>query len=901
MTFARQMKKIYMRKLLMILCFAVILTDVYAQFPSGGGGRQGGQAPSIGHFYGKVVDAKTNKGIDGVSVQLIQNKMDTSTKKRKDVAIAGMITESKGNFSLENLPLFGNFHLRISAIGYKPYDQKVAFDLKFGQGAQGLQGGDMSQALNAIDKDLGNIKLESDAQNLSEVTITASKPLIQLGADRKIYNVEKDISATGGTGTDVMRNVPSVAVDIDGNVTLRNATPTILVDGLPTTLTLDQIPADAIQSVEIITNPGAKYDASGGTSGILNIVLKKNRKAGYNGNIRAGVDERGKVNLGGDINVKQGKFNVFAAGNFGQRKSISPGVTDRYSFFTVPYDSLQQYDHSVSTGYFAFGRAGIDYFLDNRNTISISGVLVHGKFTPTINSDLYVDTLYPSGSVTSYTNRLSTTDALFNNHGGAFSYKHTFPKAGEEWTANGNYSYGTNQNDNLIASNIYDQKGGSLTSIYTQQQIGSGTNEFITGQTDFTDPISDKSKFETGARIAARNVTSINDIGIIVPPNNTFLLEPLLSSQYSYHDKVYAGYVNYTNAIKDFNYQIGLRAEGSTYDGTSNFAVKDNPDTVGNFSNRYPISLFPSAFLTQKLGAEQEIQFSYTRRIDRPNFFQLFPFINYADSLNLTQGNPNLKPQFTNSFELTYQKTFTGNNTFIAAVYYKHTTNLITGLSDSSKNPLNDSTVILSTYVNANSSFVGGFEFIGRNSITKWWDLTSNLNIFTSKINANNVAVETIGQTYSWFAKLNNSFKMSKQFTLQITGDYTSKTVLPPGGTTGTSSNTSGRGFGNTVSGNAQGYTKPNGGMDAALKYEFMKNKVASLTLSVQDIFRSRVADVYTSSPFFTQEYNRRRDPQFFRLQFNYRFGKFDASLFKRKNLKADTDTMQNSMQGAQQ
>ncbi|HLX92735.1 MAG TPA: outer membrane beta-barrel protein [Puia sp.] len=885
-----------MRKLLLALFLSTFMVNAYAQFPVGGGGqgRQGGQAPSIGHFYGKIVDSKTNKGLDGVSVQLIQNKFDTATKKGKDVAIAGMITESKGNFSLENLPIFGSFRLKITAIGYKPYEVKVQFDMKFGQG------GDMSQALNGVDKDLGNIKLESEAQTLSEVTVTASKPLIQLGADRKIYNVEKDISAQGGSGIDVMKNVPSVAVDIDGNVTLRNATPTILVDGLPTTLTLDQIPADAIQSVEIITNPGAKFDASGGTSGILNIILKKNRKAGYNGNVRAGVDQRGKLNLGGDLNMKEGKVNFFVAGNYGQRKSISTGVTDRYSFFSNPFDSLQQYDNNVSTGYFAFGRAGIDYFLDNRNTISVSGTIVHGKFTPYINSNLFVDTLYPSGTVSSFTNRNSNTNAEFNNHGAMLSYKHNFPRSGEELTANANYSKGTNQNDNLITSNIYEYKGGGLTSIYTQQQLGTGDNEFMTAQTDFTNPISDKSKFETGARIAVRNVSSINDIGIIVPPNNTFILEPLLSSQYNYHDRVYAGYVNYTNAVKNFSYQAGLRVEGSTYSGSSNYAVKDNPDTTGSFGNKYPVSLFPSVFLTQKLGGEQEIQLSYTRRIDRPNFFQLFPFTNYSDSLNLTQGNPNLKPQFTNSLELTYQKTFPGNNTFIASVYYKYTTDLITGYSDSSKNPLNDSTVILSTFVNANSSFVGGFEIIGRNSITKWWDITSNINIFTSKINASNVAVPTVGQTYSWFGKINNTFKLNKHVTLQLTGDYTSKTVLPPGGSAGTGSNTSGRGFGVAVSGNAQGYTKPSGGVDAALRYEFLKNKAASLTLSVNDIFRTRIADVYTSSPFFIQEYNRRRDPQFFRLQFNYRFGKFDVSLFKRKNTKADTDSMQNSMQGVQ-
>ena len=268
-----------MRKILSLLFMTASSLGVFAQFPGGQGRGAGAQIPSIGHFYGRIVDTKTNKGIDGVSVQLVKSKFDTSTKKVKDTAIAGTITQ-KGNFSFENLPIMGSYRLKITAIGYQSIDQKVAFDLKFNKGAVSAPGQDnaidnMQQALAGVDKDLGNIKMVADAQTLDQVTITASKPLIQLGIDKKVYNVEKDISAQGGSGVDVMKNVPSVAVDIDGNVTLRNSTPTIFVDGLPTTLTLDQIPADAIQSVEIITNPGAKYDASGGTSGILNIILKE--------------------------------------------------------------------------------------------------------------------------------------------------------------------------------------------------------------------------------------------------------------------------------------------------------------------------------------------------------------------------------------------------------------------------------------------------------------------------------------------------------------------------------------------------------------------------------------------------------------------------------------------------
>ncbi|MHA4811259.1 outer membrane beta-barrel protein [Flavitalea flava] len=867
----------------------------------GGGGRQGGfgngQAANIGHFYGRILDAKTDKGMDGVSVQLIQSKFDTVTRKRKDTVIAGMITGRKGDFSLENLPIFGNFRLKITAIGYQAYDQKVAFEMKAGKS------GDMQSALNGVDRDLGNIKLAADAQTLAQVTVTASKPLIQMGVDRKIYNVEKDISAQGGTGVDVMKNVPSVQVDIDGNVTLRNSTPTIFVDGRPSTLTLDQIPADAIQSVEIITNPGAKFDASGGASGILNIVLKKNRKAGYNGNIRAGVDKRGRYNLGGDINVKQGKINVFANANYGQRKSISPGTTDRNTFFQSPFNTLHQYDNNVNKGYFAFGRFGLDYLIDNRNTLSASGTIVHGSFNPYTNSDLYVDTLYPSGTLSSYTQRAATTDAQFNNHGGMLSFKHTFPKAGQEWTGDVNYSKGTNSNKNYVNSNIFNEKDGPLSSIYNQQQIGSGTNENITGQTDFVKPINDKSKFETGARIAIRNVTSINDINTL-GNDGQYHNQPLLSSRYKYRDRVYAGYVTYSNAIKDFGYQLGLRAESSDYNGSQNFSVKAPVggglnDTIGNFSNKFPLSFFPSVFLSQKLEGDQDLSLNYTRRIDRPSFFQLFPFTDYSDSLNLSRGNPDLKPQFTNSFEISYAKTYAGNSSFLASVYYKYTTDLITRYQFTGQNPINDSIVIISSFINARSSYVGGLELIGRNSITKWWDITSSVNIFTSKINIADTSIHTADQTYSWFGKINNTFKLPKNFTLQLTGDYTSKTVLPPGGSASSGGGGGGgRGFNQTVSGSAQGYSKPSGGVDAALKYEFLKNKAASLTLSVSDIFRSRVSDVYTSSNYFNQETTRRRDPQFFRLQFNYRFGKFDVALFKRKNLKGEMESIQGAQGG---
>src|SRR5690606_28775536 len=251
----------------------------------------------------------------------------------------------------------------------------------------------MAAMMNKLDKDLGNISLSIDEQVLGNVVVTSSKPLMQLGIDRKIFNVDQNIVTAGGTGVDVMRNVPSLNVDIDGNVSLRNNTPQIFVDGRPTTLTLEQIPADAIESVEVITNPSAKFDASGGTAGILNIVLKKNRKVGYNGSVRANLDSRGRIGFGGDINVRQNKINVFVNGNFNQRKSRGTGTTERTTKgFSPDYYQFQE-DRSIFDGNFKFFRGGIDYFMTNRTTLSASVNVANGKFEPYSRNLYRTDTL----------------------------------------------------------------------------------------------------------------------------------------------------------------------------------------------------------------------------------------------------------------------------------------------------------------------------------------------------------------------------------------------------------------------------------------------------------------------------------------------------------------------------
>lgn len=868
---------------LLVLCFSV----TYAQMPGMGGGRgqMGGQNMNMGHFYGKILDSVSNKPLEAASVQLIQNKFDSATKKRKDVVVGGMLTTKKGEFSIENLPIMATYKLKITAIGYKTIEKRVNFEMNM----SAARSGDFSSMLSAVDKDLGNIKLEADAKQLENVTVSASKATLEMKIDRKVFNVEKNLNSVGGTAVDVMKNVPSVNVDIDGNVSLRNASPQIFVDGRPTTMTLDQIPADAIASVEIITNPSAKYDASGGGAGILNIILKKNRKAGYNGNLRAGIDMRGRPNLGGDVNMKQGKVNFFAAGQFGMRKSISNVKTDRVDYNADTTSYLKQRNKPINSGFFAFGRAGMDYFIDNRNTLSIGGNLVRGQFKTTDLINTYRDTVRPSGTISDRGERGSKSTGNFRNYGATLSFKHNFAKANKELTADFNYNYSKNDNVGDYTTQYFFSNNSPKTPQFIEQSKGGGTNRFITIQTDYADPITSSMKIEAGLRAAFRNFTSFNNNFVQTTPGQ-YLLIPGLSNDYKFNDELYAGYLTFSHQRKKLSYQLGLRAESSSY--TGNLVSKNQ-----KFKTEYPLSLFPSAFATYKLNDKEDMQLNYSRKINRPNFFQLIPFIDYSDSLNLSVGNPGLIPEFTNLLELSYSNQYKAGNSLLATVYFRNTNDLITRYQykDANPNPARADSVIITTYANANRSYTVGLELTGKNKPAKWWDLTTNLNLFNSTIKAGNIPGTVSSSLFSWFAKINNNFKLPKNFSIQLSADYTAKTLVAPGGG---GNRGMGMMFGGGSQPSAQGYIKPIFGADFSIRKEFLKNNAASITLQFSDIFRTRLYATHNESAFFVQDNERRRDPQFVRLNFNWRFGKIDVSLFKRKNLKGEMENMQNAQQG---
>ena len=880
-------------KFLLVFVGTLTFSITNAQMPGGAGrGQMGGQNMSLGHLYGKVLESVSGKPLEAASVLLIQNKFDSISKKRKDVIVGGMLTDKKGEFSLENINIMAQYKLKITAMGFKPYEAKAGFELNMA----GARNGDMSSMLSAVDKDLGNITLSPDAQQLENVTVSSSKALLEMKIDRKVFNVEKNLTSVGGTAVDVMKNVPSLNVDIDGNVSLRNAAPQIFVDGRPTTLTLDQIPADEIASVEIITNPSAKFDASGGGAGILNIVMKKNKKAGYNGNINASIDSRLRPAFGGDINVKQSKINFFARGRLNYRKSISTNESDRTDFLKNDTTAMTlQNNKPISRGYFAFLRGGFDYFIDNRNTITIGGMFVNGQFKNTDNINIERDTLYQNNLLlTDLGIRDTRTSFQFRNVGASISFKHNFAKPNKEWTVDANYNNSRNENAGDYNTQSFYTNNSPKTAARVERTNGGGTTKFFTAQTDFVNPISENIKMEMGVRAAVRNYESTLS-NYVQDGTGKYVLIPGFSNDYKFNDQVYAAYMTFSQKIKSFTYQLGLRAESSSYTGTLTSTNK-------KFKNEYPFSLFPSVFLTYKLNDKSDLQLNYSRKVNRPNFFQLLPNYDITDPLNISIGNPNLIPEFTNLAEISYQNQLSKKTSFLATVYYKNTNNLITNYQyrdinpDTATNYPKPDTVLITSYANANTSYNLGLELTTKTKLTKWWDFNVNINLFNSTLKAGALAGGANNSQFSMFGKINNSFTLPKNYSIQLSGDYQARTILPPGRGGG-----GGGGmmmmFGGSQVG-AQGYIKPNYGVDIAIKKDFMKNKAASITLQMNDIFRTKLYATHSESQYFVQDNSRRRDPQVLRLNFNYRFGKMDVSLFKKKSMKGEMDSMQNASQG---
>lgn len=843
-----------MKKILCIFLFAILSTVLQAQvepveIPSDASPRPSRSA----RLFGKVVDNESNKGIASVTVEVFMKKVMAATDAGYDSLIAGMLTQPNGEYSFRELPIPDSFAVRFSSIGYT---MKMEFVHRKG-GANAAQ-----QSL-----DMGNIKMDKEVASLQEVKVVATKPVLEMTIDRKVFTVDKSITSTGGTAVDVMRNIPSVTVDVNGDVQLRNSSPQIFVDGRPTILTLQQIPADDIERVELITNPSAKFDAST-AGGIINVVLKKSRRAGLNGvaTIGAGYPQVLTGNL--SLNMRQGKWNFFASGNFNQNGGRARSSAERQNKENGKVtDYFNQETITDITRRFISVRFGADYFINNRSTITLSQNFVDGRFKNSENQDQeYLDInhdLYQTGA------RTTNSNNGFKRSNTQLNYKFEFPKTGHELTADATFNAGKGENYSMISNYYYLPDGTVAKDPNFVRNNGNNNNYQLTIQSDYVNPLTDSSKLELGVRAFINDNRNLLDAYSLANGGEQKLP---LSTNVKYREQVYGAYGTYTNVLWGIRYQLGLRAEYSKFDGE----LVDSARTFGytlpsGFDDLFG-GLFPSLFLTKKFAGGDELQANFSRRIRRPNFWQMNPYFNINDPMNITVGNPALRPEYVNAFEFNYGKQYS-KGSILAVLYFHNNAKDITSYSDTitpqQYQQLNNAAIepnaILTTFVNAQYTNRMGAELTFQQKFGAL-ELIPNINLQYRYVKARINDINLDNQGFNWEAKLIANYTTKSKsafwtdFNFQLNGEYESPEVIP------------------------QGKNKAQFVVDFAIRKEFLKKKAAAITLSINDVFNTnRWGQIYDTEYFYQDSYRRWR-VRSFRLTFTYRFGKRDFQMFNKEN-----------------
>jgi hypothetical protein len=766
--------------------------------------------PAAPQLTGKVIDGQTKQPIHAATISIL----------RKDSSVAtSVISRSDGDFALKGLPETSCI-LQISVVGY----QTVTRVIPAGHRTPG------------VPLSTGTIRLTPAATQMQAVAVVARRPVFRTEVDKKVFDVNQSLASKGGTAQDALRQVPTLNVDASGNVSLRNGAPTILLDGKQTQLTLDQIPADQIQSIEVMPNPSAKYDAQG-NHGIINIVLKRNRKPGLNGSVTGVASTLAETYLFANLNVYKHKWNFTFNAMEHEHRSVANSTTTLTNL--VSNTTSVQHGHSVTIGPFQSYRLGADYNMNAHNTFSLAGNVGFG-YHPTGGNNL-TDYYSSKGVLDSIGPRDSYDANRFVFTHSNFDWARTFNKPGEKLTASAAMEtyHGTGHGNYFNQHLLPDKTALNDPQLQTYQGFGNAHN--LTIQSDFTDPLLDgKAKLDVGVKTILHGNRSFEDFEDGLPQGG-FEKNESASYNYSYSDDTYASYASYNQQVGKFSYQAGLRFERYVYTGH----LLDENSNFGYSQTGF----YPSVYLTEKFDEDNDLHLNFSRRTNRPQWWQITPQTNYSNPLNPSQGNPDIRPESTNLVELAYntQVSGVGLNT---TLYVKNTLDPIMGYNK----PAGTDT-LLSTFENGNFSNTYGAEIIARIPIAKWWNATTNFNLYESDINADNLS-QAQGQGlsnsgFSWFAKLNSDMKLFDIYTVQLTGNYNASRVI------------------------AQGKVLPSGGLDAAVKRDFFPHNAGTLVLSLSDIFNTQRTDIdtYTQGSFFQNAINK-PETRVFKVSFMYSFGK---------------------------
>ncbi|MHA7057905.1 TonB-dependent receptor domain-containing protein [Aquimarina sp. M1] len=747
----------------------------------------------VGTVTGKVIDKNLNQPIPYATIII----NDGSEK-----VVSGGITKEDGTFLIADIPN-GNYTLTIQFIGYTSHTQPIEISRK------------------SKDIDVGTISLEEEAQALDDVTIIAERTTIEQKIDRKVINVGKDLTTTGGTAAEIMQNIPSVNVDQDGNIALRgNPNVQILIDGKPTNISpsqlLKQIPSTSIKSVELITNPSAKYNPEG-MSGIINIVLRKNANIGFNGNINLGVnwDKNARFNSSIDLNYRSGKINVY--GNYGANitKNLNQG-------FVFRGDQNYQTDFRfLDNNKSHLFKVGFDYYINDRNTVSLytNQNLFDGGTNGTTDI-IFFDN--PENNIfQNLTNGRENLGSTYN-----FDYKHDFKKEGHNIELEVDYNVFESDSDD-----DFDFAGGT-TPDYNDVLNNDRTNTTI--NLDYVNPLSEKAKLELGYE------------GRIRRTDNQYQSTLFDDSKYNYDRDIHALYATYGKNYEKWSYQLGARLESYQVEAIFNNEKVFEDDIF---------TIYPSAYLTYTPGEKNTYQLSYSRRVDRPGLNQVNPIREWSTPRITSRGNPELDPQFTNSIEFNYTRKLEGGS-ITAGTFYRIINDEInqTLLAD----PTVEEGQIL-TFENFDNNSAYGIEISSNYRPTKWWNFNASFDLYaqTQKgivedvvtINGMDEIVQVSSEVDAlvYNFRMNNNFKVTKNLTFQVFGFY--------------------RGEQEGI----QFKTKPFYFVNTGARYNFLEGK-ATASINFNDIFNTMRFRFSGDFPF-EQNGQFQGETQTIFLGLSYRFG----------------------------
>ncbi len=773
-------------------------------------GEASAQNAGGGVINGRIVDAETGAPLEYATISIF-NVADSSLAN-------GATTNTKGAFSV-TVPL-GRYYARLQFLSYgNAYENNI----------------ELTAANPQVN--LGSLELAPDSQQLNEVEVVAEKDQVQLALDKRVFNVGESLARVGGSASDILDNIPSVTVDVEGNVSLRGSENVqILIDGKPSGLVgisgadaLRTLPADMIERVEVVTNPSARYQAEG-VAGIINIILKKERRDGFNGSFSGNVGYPANRGASINLNYRKGWYNLFA--NYGIRyyDFTGKGGTD-FIYDNVSDENPVKYRNSERIhnrqGISNNIRFGSDFFLDEQNTLS-AAFLYRMSTSETDGTVSYLNYNTQKALIGSSV-RNSFEEETEPTMEADINYRRTFERKGQLLTANFQARSSTEREESAIREALTD-------GLLQQRTLNDEGSENYLFQMDYTHPFSEDGRWEAGVR--ANWGRNTNDYLVTREQGGQWIELDSLTNNFIYSENVYAAYAILGDKPGKLSYQAGLRFEYSDI----NSELLQTGDV---YPRSYP-SWFPTLHLTYEISKEKSLEWSYSRRIRRPGGRWLNPFLSQEDKFNIRTGNPKLNPEFTNSVELGYLQHLSFAS-LTSSVYYRHTTDVMQRVTRTIISEGEQVQVTMPMNLSTENSY--GLEFVLNADIAKWWSTNTNFNFYRQIIAGG--SLEGVSQlnlnsdTYTWNARNNMQFKLKEGLSAQTTFFYRAPMKRP------------------------QGRSKALYIADAGISKDLFGKK-GNLTLSVSDLFNSRKWRSITYGENFTSESEFQWRPRTFTLGFTY-------------------------------